>query len=119
MKRFVKLMALMLSLVFVLAVAVGCGKQIDGTYRESTMGLTSFTFTDDEFVYNIVGAEVKGTYEIRAQRIHFTVTGGPAARIETFNEQFGEGLAFSEGEKEDGTPFIKIGGVTYLLKAAG
>ena len=111
-------MTLVLALVLMMGLAVGCGKRIDeGTYRESTMGLTSFTFTDDAFVYTVFGAEVKGSYEIKAQRIHFTVTEGEEERVETFEEQFGEGLACSEGENEDGTPYIKIGGVTYLLKA--
>ena len=117
MKKFVKVMVVMLILVMAVTCLASCGKKLSGEYKlDAAIASTSYNFSGSkvEITYEIAGFEktIEGEYKIGEnddgeQVITFTFDDGE----ENADEYEGE-FSFSEGE-EDGVKYIKIGGIKY------
>ena len=113
MKKILSLVlavVLLCGCVFTLA---SCGA-LSGEYKNEITG-ASYEFSGKKFVYNaaVAAFDSEGTYEITEEDdgdkfITFTYTKGEG------EEEAGEKIPFSEGEK-DGKKYIQIGFATYYL----
>lgn len=111
MKKFVKVMAVMLVLVMAVACLASCGKKLSGEYKDVLTGNVVYKFSGSKYtmtVDNIIGDDtvVEGKYSIddEAGKITFTYEADGEEKTSTEN--------FSEGE-EDGVKYIKIGILKY------
>ena len=116
MKKFGKLLALLLALTLLFALA-SCGGRLEGTYTAA--GIT-LTFDGDTFTAEKGDAKGSGTYEIVEDeegtlRIVFTFLETEGTYATTFGSILiaPDGVRFDESEN-----YIKVAGIPFAKKTA-
>ena len=110
MKRFVKILCVIMALVCIGSVFAGCAKTLSGTYKADAFGSgVSYTFKGKNVEVNVlvlgtVVTTVNGTYEIGDGTITLTFGDAEAAEAKTYGGTF----EFAEMENS-----IKIGVMEY------
>ena len=122
MKKTLRILALALALVTVMAVFASCGKKLSGTYSAEVFGTgTSMTF-DGKNVKIAINVTILGevasmdaTYKIKDDKITFEI----ANEEEVTNELAKQVSAALEepADFEEGDDYIKIGETKYTKKA--
>lgn len=70
MKKFARILAVVMAVLMVSLCFVACGNKLSGTYVGEEEGLeVSYTFKGDEVTMEALGIEIKGTYEIDGDKI--------------------------------------------------
>ena len=122
MKKTLRILALALALVTVLAVFASCGKKLSGTYSADILGTgTKLTFDGNNvkiaITVTLLGevASIDATYKIKGDEITFDVADEDKVTNELAKkviEELEKPAAFEEGDD-----YIKIGETKYTKKA--
>ena len=110
MKRFMRILCLVMALVCIGSVLAGCAKTLSGTYKAGAFGSgVSYTFKGKNVEVNVlvlgtVVTTLNGTYEIGDGTITLTFGDAEAAEAKTYGGTF----EFAEMENS-----IKIGVMEY------
>ena len=112
MRRFVKFLCVVMTLVCIGIVLAGCAKTLSGTYKADAFGSgVSYTFKGKNVEVNVlvlgtVVTTLSGTYEIGDGKITLTFGDADAAEAKSYSGTFD----FAETENS-----IKIGLMEYTL----
>ena len=122
MKKAIKIVALALALVTLLAAFTSCGKTLSGAYSADILGTgTKLTFDGKDvkiaITVTLLGevASIDATYKIKGDEITFDI----ANEDEITNDLAKKVVAELEKPSafEEGDDYIKIGDVKYTKKA--
>ena len=122
MKKTLRILALALALVTVLAVFASCGKKLSGTYSADFLGTgTQMTFDGENvkiaITVTFIGevASIDATYTIKGDKISFDFVN----EDEITNDSAKKVIAALEAPAtfEEGDDYIKIGETKYTKKA--
>lgn len=101
MKKFARILAVVMAVLMVSLCFVACGNKLSGTYSAEEMGIkTSYTFDGDKVTMEALGMSVEGTYEIKDDKIIITAE---VLGVESTEEY----------DFEKGKDFIKVDGIKY------
>lgn len=107
MKKFVSVILVCAMLICCMFVLASCGKTLNGTYKESALGLTTYEFKGSKYTYSLGNASVTGKYEIKKEDDKMTITLTPDSDKDADEKASGT-FSFEEGQDSKGD-YIVIG----------